>query len=118
MEFFSYEEMEASVTASRKGIDNRMPEGAKRNVERLVNVVLDPARRKFGAPITVTSGYRCQALNRAVGGARRSYHLQGRAADVVTGSTDGNRRLFEILKGLPHVELIWEKGGRWIHVAV
>ena len=87
-------------------------------MHRLINEVLEPARIQFGAPIYVNSGYRCQALNKAVGGVARSYHLQGRAADLNTGSTEGNRRLFEILRTLPHRELIWERGGIWIHVAL
>ncbi|WP_363322820.1 D-Ala-D-Ala carboxypeptidase family metallohydrolase [uncultured Muribaculum sp.] len=65
----------------------------------------------------VNSGYRCPALNAVVGGAKRSYHLLGRAADLTTGSRADNRRLYDILRTLPHHELIWERGGLWIHVA-
>lgn len=45
--------------------------------------VLEVARAHFGAPVTVTSGYRTAAHNRAVGGRPRSRHLYGLAADVV-----------------------------------
>ncbi len=68
-------------------------------------------------PIRVNSGYRCPRLNKAVGGVARSYHLSGRAADLTTGTIEGNRRLMKILRTLPHTELIWERGGLWIHVA-
>lgn len=118
MEYFSIEELEASATATKRGIKNKMPEAARENAERLIEMVLDPARRRFGKPIRVTSGYRCPLLNKAVGGARRSYHLQGRAADLVTESIQENQRLYGILQLLPHRELIWEQGGRWIHVAI
>ncbi len=98
-------------------IDNTPPPWAIENMSRLIDNVLDPARQLLGAPIYVNSGYRCEKLNKAVGGVTRSYHRAGRAADLTTGSIEGNRRLYDILKKLPHVELIWERGGTWIHVA-
>lgn len=118
MEFFSISELTASPTAARLGIDNTPPAWAVDNLRALVARVLDPARRLLHGPITVNSGYRCPRLNAAVGGADRSYHKKGRAADLTTGSADGNSCLMAILQGLPHTELIWERGGRWIHVAL
>ena len=114
---FPIRELTRSETAARLGIDNTPPADAVENMRRLIRDVLDPAREMLGMPVIVNSGYRCPELNRAVGGVPRSYHLAGRAADLNTGTADGNRRLFEILKMLPHVELIWERGGTWIHVA-
>lgn len=46
--------------------------------------ILNGLRERFGAPIYVNSCYRCPDVNRAVGGAENSYHLQGRAADIRT----------------------------------
>lgn len=114
---FTVAELTRSSTATRLHIDNTPPPEAVAHMERLIAEVLDPARDRLGSPIRVNSGFRCQELNRAVGGAPRSYHLQGRAADLTTGTREGNRMLFEILRTLPHRELIWEKGGVWIHVA-
>jgi uncharacterized protein YcbK (DUF882 family) len=114
---FTIRELTKSATASRLGIDNTPPPEAIERMTTLINEVLEPARTQFGAPIYVNSGYRCTALNKAVGGAKRSYHLYGRAADLNTGSRVGNRRLYNILKSLPHCELIWERNGTWIHVA-
>lgn len=114
---FTVNELTRSATARRLGIDNTPTAEAVENIQRLIDTVLDPARELFGAPIYVNSGYRCKKLNKAVGGVARSYHLSGRAADLNTGSTEGNRRLYKILKTLPHKELIWERGGTWIHVA-
>ena len=48
----------------------------------LVNV-LENIRRHIGYPILVTSGNRCAELNEAIGGAENSYHLVGKAADIV-----------------------------------
>lgn len=43
---------------------------------------LDRIREEWGSPIIVTSGYRPQKLNKAVGGSRTSAHLTGMAADI------------------------------------
>lgn len=114
---FTINELTRSATARRFGTDNTPPQWAISNLSRLIDTVLDPARELLGAPIYVNSGYRCEKLNKAVGGVPRSYHLAGRAADLTTGTIEGNRRLYQILKTLPHTELIWERGGTWIHVA-
>ena len=45
-------------------------------------VLLQCIREHFGKPITITSGYRTAAHNAAVGGAKSSQHLLGRAADI------------------------------------
>ena len=64
------------------------------NIEALVENVLDPAREKLGAPIVVTSGFRCQKHNLAVGGVTNSQHMKGEAADI---RCDDNRRLKQII---------------------
>ena len=37
----------------------------------------------FGAPVTINSAYRTESYNKKVGGAKSSYHMQGRAFDIV-----------------------------------
>ncbi len=115
--YFTLEELTKSATASQSGIDNTPSEAVVKNLNRLITEVLNPARQRLGKPIIVNSGYRCPRLNEAVGGVRNSYHLYGRAADITTGNISGNHRLWQILQNLPHRELIWERGGTWIHVA-
>lgn len=50
-------------------------------VDQALPVLLQAIREHFGKPITITSGYRTAAHNAAVGGAKSSQHLLGRAAD-------------------------------------
>lgn len=50
--------------------------------EKLVEYV-QRIRDHFGKPVTITSPYRCEVHNKRVGGATKSYHMQGRAADIV-----------------------------------
>ena len=120
MKYFSFQEMERSETAYRHGIDNTAPEGARRNIAVLVDRVLDPLREAWGKPLTVTSGYRCQELNRIVGGAKTSHHLRGMAADISTGNRVENRRLFQLVLDLklPFTQLIDEKNFAWVHVSL
>ena len=111
--------MERSDTAVRYAIDNTIPESLKNNVARLVDNVLDPLREAWGRPLTVSSGYRCPALNKAVGGSATSHHLRGMAADITTGNNADNRRLFQLIinLGLPFTQLIDERDFSWVHVS-
>jgi len=76
---FTRAEFEASQTAERKGIDNVMTQAAIQKAIDLCESVLEPLRAHFGKPVIITSGYRSDKLNRAIGGARRSQHSAGEA---------------------------------------
>lgn len=120
MKYFSFQEFERSESATRYAIDNAMPEAARRNVAALVDNVLDPLREAWGKPITVTSGYRCQQLNKIVGGVATSMHLTGHAADITTGNAVDNRKLYQLAQelNLPYFELIGKKYDfRWLHIS-
>lgn len=120
MKYFSFNEFERSETAYRLGIDNAIPDPAKSNVAALVDNVLDPLREAWGKPITVNSGYRCAALNKAVGGVATSMHTQGGAADITAGSATDNGRLYRLAQSLelPYFELIGQKYGyKWLHIS-
>lgn len=114
MRYFLLQEFFATQTE----IDNRIDTGKEKevieNIETLVEKVLDPARERLKMPIIISSGYRNSKLNRHVGGAKNSQHTIGEAADISSGD---NKKLFEILRKMDFDQLIWEKGGRWIHVS-
>jgi hypothetical protein len=122
MKHFTIEELTRSATARRKGIPN-LPNGEeKENLTALVDNVLDPLRELWGAPIIVTSGYRCARLNRLVGGAAGSQHMKGQAADIdIQGDMEFGRKIFDYIKNhLPFDQLIWEhtaSGTYWVHVS-
>lgn len=121
MKYFTIEEMESSNTADRKKIANHIPEDLLSNMEDLVNNVLDPLREAYGKPIRVTSGYRCEALNKSVAGAKNSDHLKACAADIVgtPNNKAENRKLFELVQslGLSFRQLIDEYNYSWVHVS-
>ena len=117
MKYFSIKELCQSEVAEQYNIDNTPSEEAKKNMQRLIDVVLDPAREEFGEPVTVNSGYRSKKLNAKLKGSDTSDHRTGNAADITGGSVEKNRKLFRILVNLgKYDQLIWENGGQWIHV--
>lgn len=118
MKYFSIKELCRSEDAEKHGIDNTPSEEAKINMENLIVEVLDPCREKYGKPITVNSGYRSRQLNAKVGGVDTSDHLTGEAADITGGSVAENRRIFKTLvENGKFDQIIWEKGGQWVHVS-
>ena len=119
MVYFTINELCYSATAQANGINNT-PNATQRNaLTALVDTVLDPLRRAWGKPILVNSGYRCPALNNAVGGKASSQHLRGEAADITTGSPQSNKQLYDlaIALRLPFDQLIGERGHTWLHIS-
>ncbi len=117
--YFTITELIRSRAAEAAGIDNTPPPEAASALTVLAEKLLDPVRELWGKPITVNSGYRCHALNKAVGGSPSSQHLRGEAADITAGSPTKNRRLFEMIaaSGLDFDQLIDECGYSWLHIS-
>jgi hypothetical protein len=120
---FTIEELYASDTAKRLGIDNKPSTQKMINLVYLCAHVLEPLRVAMNEPIKIGSGYRCEKLNRAVGGVYNSQHLKGQAADLcIDGDIKKGRRWFNYIKDhLPFDQLIWEHnpktGSYWVHVS-
>lgn len=118
MRYFTIKELTASATAIRKKIDNTPTTDIMVNLIDLVEAILDPLREWYGKPIYINSGYRCKALNKAVGGARNSQHTKGQAVDFDTRSKKDNEKLFNYIKdNMEFDQLIDEKNYSWIHVS-
>lgn len=118
MKHFTIEEMTESSTATAKGIDNTPSKDIEAKLQKLIEAVLDLLREWYGKPIRVNSGYRCEALNEAIGGSKTSQHCLGEAADITAGSKEENKKLFEYIKdNLPFDQLINESDFSWIHVS-
>jgi hypothetical protein len=114
-ENFTIEEL----TKTSTGLPNEPTAIEIQNLQALAFNVLQPLRDRFGRPIKITSGYRSQTVNHAVGGSPISQHKVGQAADLVC---DDNAMLFNIIKTqLPFDQLIWESGDdfqpAWVHVS-
>ena len=117
---FKLEEFEKSMTAVRKGIENKAGSGEIKNLTDLCYGVLEPVRAKFDKPITITSGFRSEALCEAIGSKKTSQHTSGSAADFelqnisnlevalwIQGNTDFDQLILEYYTG--------EANSGWIH---
>lgn len=111
-QYFSLEEL----TRTETSLPNDPPQEMARNLVRLCEDALEPARAILG-PLKVNSGFRAPAVNKAVGGSPTSAHMQGLAADVVPLKVS---RLvaFDLLadSGIPFDQLILEP--TWIHIGM
>jgi hypothetical protein len=116
------EELYASDTAKRLGINNKPDIQQVINLVYLAAYVLEPLRVAMDEPIKIGSGFRCQKLNKAVGGVYNSQHLKGQAVDLcIDGDIAKGKKWFNYIKDhLPFDQLIWEhnaKGTYWVHVS-
>ena len=120
----SLAEVTKSVTAKRLGIDNTPDEWTIENLRQVAINIFQPLRDAFGCPIYVSSGYRGPELNAAIGGAKRSQHMEGRALDLdadVYGRCT-NAQIFNYIKdNLEFDQIVWEFGDEdnpdWVHVS-
>ena len=119
---FTIEELCASATAKAKGINNTPNMQQMVNLVYLAAYVLEPLRVAMNEPIKIGSGFRCQALNKAVGGVTNSQHMKGQAADLcIDGDLKKGKKWFAYIRDhLPFDQLIWEhnsNGNYWVHVS-
>jgi zinc D-Ala-D-Ala carboxypeptidase len=119
--FFTLAEMTRSETASRESIPNQPAEAEVQNLRALCAAVLDPLREALAMPIKVNSGYRSPALNTRIGGASKSQHVEGKAADIQAPGISVLELFKTIIRmGLPFDQVIYEAASRtskWVHVS-
>lgn len=118
---FSLDEFLVSQTAARKGgqiLEDQMspPDNVIDNLQYLVDETIQPLRTLLGVPMKISSGYRCEALNTAIGGSNRSQHVHGQAADIIlsdkiiyNASSERTRRVIEN-KGRDIIGRSWRPG--------
>lgn len=120
-EHFTLEEFVTSQSAARLGLPNKPGGQELVNIKRTAEV-MERVRKLLGEkPVTVSSGYRSAAVNRAVGGASNSAHIVGLAVDF---TVPGFGTPLEICHALaPHIgdlgvdQLIHEFGA-WVHLGL
>ena len=122
-ENFSLWELTKSQTAERKGISNVPGEEEIKNLTALCKNVLQAVRSYYGVPIKPSSGYRCLALNNAIGSRPTSQHITGQAVDFEVPGVDNQVVARWIKDNLTYDQLILEyyKEGQpnsgWVHVS-
>lgn len=125
---FPRHEFEASQTATRRGIDNTIPDALLGDAIKLswflqelrnkINRTYRSETRARELPVIISSGYRSPALNKAIGGAAKSQHSRAQAADIsVPGMTSKELAEF-IALNMPTFDQLIEEFGSWVHVSI
>ena len=117
---FSVAEMCQSSMAVKLKISNYPVQDDYLEMLRYICVnILEPVRARYGSPIQITSGYRCAALNSAIGGAVKSQHCLGQAVDLMGQSPLDTVLLYVYLRCTNFDQLILEIKGNatWVHVS-
>jgi hypothetical protein len=119
----SYKEGTRSITAIRKGIDNKPNDYQLTNMEAIAHNIFEPLREWVDGPIKINSFFRSPELNTAIGGSSNSQHCQGRALDIDdTYGHKTNAEMYEYIKAnLSFDQMIWEFGTNdnpdWVHIS-
>ena len=119
---FSMVEVVRSATAARQGIDNKIPLPLRYNIGRMVEF-MECVRTLLGEdPVHVTSWFRCQMLNSAIGGSQTSAHMKGLGVDFKHSVLSLEEAFTQLAASLlPFDQLIIEgTQGRaeWLHLGL
>lgn len=125
---FTLAEFIKSETAKKLGIDNSPTQQHLINITK-TTILLQHIRDLFGEPITITSGYRSDALNKAISGSSvTSDHLKGLAVDFKVYNIENMKKLQELCISLVTEnkirvdQLIIEKPvngvASWLHLGI
>jgi len=113
---FRLSECVASETALRKGIANDPSADIVDHLRGSARELWEPARMLLGAPLVVSSGYRSESLNLAIGGSASSVHCAGYALDFRPAALP----LDEAMRRIVASRLTWDQVifefGRWLHL--
>ena len=120
--YFTIAELCASETAKKYNIDNTPDSIITSHLQQLINF-LNPLREAWGSAIKVSSGYRCDKLNRFVGGSKTSSHLIGYGVDLIPANgkmDDFKKFIVDYMKTRMFDQCIIEKSGKteWIHIGL
>lgn len=120
-EHFKLNEFIISGTSIKHNISNTPQTIHIERLKALCINVLEPLRKRFGA-IRITSGYRCEQLNKLVGGVPHSQHVFGEAADIHISNLEVGKKMFDFIKrNCVFDQLLFERirksGICWLHVS-
>ena len=120
---FTLKEMTASMVARRKNIDNTPGSAEIKNLGDLCYEVLEPLRAHFDKPVTITSGYRSEALCEAIGSKKTSQHALGQAVDLEIFEVPNIKIAYWLQNNVDFDQLIMEyfdptdPAGGWVHIS-
>lgn len=122
---FTLNEFTNSETAKKENISEQFtpPQEVIENLKFGALNIAEKIRTEFGS-FSPTVAYRCERLNKKIGGSNTSMHSTGEAFDetfIINGINISAQVFFWLIKSnLPFTELIWEKGDsknpNWLHI--
>lgn len=115
-EHFTYAEVIHSNLAKGLGMNNDLPIELLPKIQQLADMVLENVRAHFNKPITITSWWRCQALNQMISNNPNSQHTKGEAVDFIVNDVPNIDVAKYIRDNLTYDQLILERS--WIHCSV
>lgn len=116
---FALDELTASETAARHGIDNTPDQATIQNLTRLANALQEVRALLGNKVIIVSSGYRSPELNQKVGGSATSDHCKGLAADFICPSYGTPDEIVRVVmaSAIPFKQVIREFD-KWVHFSI
>lgn len=124
MRYFTFDELLHSNIAEQNYIDNLPPKSERAkvfcNLLVIVDNLLEPIREKFAVPMIITSGYRCEKLNKLLGGKKSSQHMKGEAVDFYFKGFSKKEMVeafFEIAETFNFDQLICYRKRGFIHIS-
>ena len=123
---FQLKEFTNSKIAKKLNINNEPTLLVLNHLKELATNLLEPFRQWYDKPVKVTSGFRCNSLNKAVGGSPTSVHPLGWGADILPVKDkfeDFLKAWDEFLAQHPEIkfdQIILEKSKKeqWLHVGL
>lgn len=119
---FTLPEFLKSKIADKNGFKEQYqpPDMVVKNLQILCENVLQPLRDLIGE-VSISSGYRCERVNKAAGGKSLSQHTTGNAADIqfFEYGKMNNRIIIDAIleNNIEFDQMIWENGGQWVHIS-
>ena len=116
---FTLEQLIKSDTAVRRRIleQGNPSQETVYNLTNLCENILEPLEFAFTKPLRINSGYRCLRLNIAVGGARYSQHVEGKAVDITCAAATNEMIIKAVLNfGIEFDQMI-DEFGSWVHIS-
>lgn len=114
-QYFTLEELTRSATAVAQGLDNTPSEAVIVELTELA-IRVDPLREGYGQPLNPTNGYRAPAVNKAVGGATNSSHMEGKAMDIADDAARSFARWCLLHLALLEQQGLWMEDPQWTSV--
>jgi hypothetical protein len=116
---FALDELTASETAARHGIDNTPDQATIQNLTRLANALQEVRALLGNKVIIISSGYRSPELNQKVGGSATSDHCKGLAADFICPSYGTPDEIVRVVmaSAIPYKQVIREFD-KWVHFSI